>query len=67
MFGREAGIRFITSIIAEVAIQDEMNFFAILEGAPFQAERALFTNEFSHSMFDTDFNLYLRAGLSYKF
>jgi hypothetical protein len=67
VFGRDAGIRLMTAIIAEVAIQEDVNVFGILEGAPFQGERALFTNDFSHSMFDTDFNLYLRAGLSYKF
>jgi hypothetical protein len=44
-----------------------MNFFAILEGAPFQDERALFTNDFSHSMPDTDYVLYVRLGISYKF
>ena len=67
VFGREAGIRVMTSIIAEVAIEQQMNFFAILEGAPFQEERALFTNDFSHSMPSTDYVLYLRLGLSYKF
>ena len=30
-------------------------------------ERALFTNDFAHSMFDTDFILYIRLGTSYKF
>lgn len=66
-FNRENGARLLASIIAEVAIQQQMNFFAILEGAPFQDERALFTNNFSHSMPDTDYVLYLRLGLSYKF
>jgi hypothetical protein len=56
-----------TQIIAEIAFDQRWNFFGILEGAPFQNERALFTNEFSHSMPDTDFNLYLRVGLTYKF
>ncbi len=67
VFNRENGIRVMTSIIAEVAMSEEMSFFGILEGAPFQGERALFTNDFSHSMFDTDFNLYIRGGVSYKF
>ena len=64
---RENNWRFMTAVIAEIAFEQNMNFFAILEGAPFQNERALFTNEFSHSMPDTDFNLYLRLGLTYKF
>ena len=54
-------------MIAEIAVDQRWNVFAILEGAPFQKERALFTNEFSHSMLDTDFILYGRFGLSYKF
>src|SRR5262249_44148363 len=57
---RENGTRFMTAVIAEVSTSQRWNFFGILEGAPFQNERALFTNEFAHSMFDTDFNLYLR-------
>ena len=67
MFGRENGIRAMASIIAEIAIQQNWNFWGILEGAPFQDERALFTNDFAHSMFDTDYDLYLRLGLTYKF
>jgi hypothetical protein len=64
---RESGLRFMTAVIAEIAMQQRWNFFGILEGAPFQSERALFTHEFAHSMFDTDFNLYIRLGLTYKF
>ena len=48
-------------------MEQRWNVFGILEGAPFQDERALFTNDFAHSMFDTDFNLYLRLGTTYKF
>jgi hypothetical protein len=64
---RETGIRFMTSVIAEIAIHQRWNFFGILEGAPFQEERALFTTDFAGPMFETDYNLYLRLGLSYKF
>ena len=67
VFGREDGVRLMASIIAELAIYQNWNAFGILEGAPFQGERAFFTNEFAHSMFDTDFNLYVKVGLSYKF
>jgi hypothetical protein len=67
VFGRENGIRVMASIVAEIALEQHWNFFGILEGAPFQGERALYTNQFAHSMFDTDYNLYLRLGLSYKF
>ena len=67
VFGRENGVRFMASIIAEVAIYQHWNFYGILEGAPFQSERALFTNQFAHTMFDTDYDLYVRMGLTYKF
>ena len=67
VFGRENGVRLMASIVAELAIYQNWNAFGILEGAPFQGERAFFTNEFAHSMFDTDFNLYVKVGLSYKF
>ncbi|CAN5602402.1 hypothetical protein BH11MYX1_BH11MYX1_42550 [soil metagenome] len=67
VFNRENGVRLMASIVAEIAVYQNWNVFGMLEGAPFQAERALFTNEFAHSMFDTDFNLYFKLGLSYKF
>ena len=67
VFNRENGIRLMTSIIAEIAVYQRWNVFGLLEGAPFQAERALFTNDFAHSMFDTDFNFYVTVGTSYKF
>ena len=67
VFGRETGIRFMASLIAEVALQQQVSLYGILEGAPFQGERALFTNDFAHSMFTTDYNLYARIGLTYKF
>jgi PEGA domain len=67
VFDRENGARIMASIVAEIAVYQRWNIFGLLEGAPFQDERALFTNDFAHSMFDTDFNLYLKLGTSYKF
>ncbi|MCX5744554.1 MAG: PEGA domain-containing protein [Proteobacteria bacterium] len=67
VFDRDSGIRLMASAIAEFAFADTTSVFGILEGAPFQSERALFTNRFAHSMFETDFNLYARVGLTYKF
>ncbi|HEY5924312.1 MAG TPA: PEGA domain-containing protein [Kofleriaceae bacterium] len=64
---RETGMRIMASVVAEIAIHQRWNFFGILEGAPFQEERALFTTDFSGPMFETDYNLYLRLGTSYKF
>jgi hypothetical protein len=67
VFNRENGVRLMASIAAEIAVYQNWNVFGLLEGAPFQPERALFTHEFAKSMFDTDFNLYFKLGLSYKF
>jgi hypothetical protein len=64
---RETGMRLMASVIAEIAIHQRWNFFGILEGAPFQTERALFTTDFAGTMFETDYNLYLQLGTSYKF
>lgn len=66
-FERDNGARLLLSVIAEVAIDQHWNAYGILEGAPFQSERALFTNQFSAPMFESDYVLYARFGLSYKF
>jgi hypothetical protein len=66
-YGRVTGARFLTSILAEFAIDQHWNLFAIGETAPFQGERAVFTSVFSASMFSTDLNLYVRFGTTYKF
>ena len=67
MFGRDNGARFLISIIAEIAVDQRWNVYGQLEGAPFQDERALYTNAFSGTMFKSDFILYARFGASYKF
>jgi hypothetical protein len=64
---REDGIRLMMSIIAEIAVQQRWSIFGILEGAPLNNERALFTDDFAHSMPETDLQLYLRFGTTYKF
>jgi len=66
-FGRDGGARFLVSVAAEIAAYQRWNIYGILEGAPFQDERALFTGMFSGPMADSDFILYLRLGTSYKF
>jgi hypothetical protein len=65
--GRENGARLMLSLIAELALQQQTNIFGIIEGAPYQGERALFTEDFAHSMFPTDYDIYVRMGISYKF
>ncbi len=68
-FDRDGGARFLLSIAAEITVQQRWNVYGIVEGAPFQGkdERALFTNLFSGSMAETDFLIYARFGLTYKF
>lgn len=67
VFKRDNGARLMLSLIVEMAVRQHWNLFGILEGAPRQDERALFTSGFSRPMFDTDTALYLRLGTSYKF
>jgi hypothetical protein len=67
MFGRESGARLMASAIAEIAVRQHWNLWFMLEGAPFQTERALFTNDFAQPMFKSDFNTYFRMGLTHKF
>jgi len=65
-FDRDGGVRFNLAIGAEIAMQQRWNVYGILEGA-FGGERALFTGMFSGPMPETDYQLYLRIGTSYKF
>jgi PEGA domain-containing protein len=68
IFDRENGARFLLSIAGEIAFDQQWNIYFILEGAPFQqSERALFTSVFSAPMGDTDYRIYARSGLTYKF
>ena len=68
-YGSKLGLALglLLSVIAEVSLDQQWNVYGILEGAPFQDERALFTDMFSGTMFETDYVLYARLGLSYKF
>jgi hypothetical protein len=66
-FDRESGARLMVAIAAEVALYQRWNLLGVFEIAPFQDERALFTNMFSSTMPDKDPGIYLRLGTSYKF
>jgi hypothetical protein len=66
-FERDNGARFMLSVIAEISAYQRWTVYGILEGAPFQGERALFTSLFSDVMPDQDAVIYARIGLSYKF
>jgi hypothetical protein len=66
-FGRESALRVNLSIAAEIAVNQQYNVWFLLDGAPFQDERALFTNHFSGLMPGRDRGTYVRAGVTYKF
>ncbi len=66
-FSRESGARLNVSVITEIAIRQRWNLWFLFEGAPFQSERALFTDPFSQPMFKSDYITYGRAGTTYKF
>ncbi|HUQ08465.1 MAG TPA: PEGA domain-containing protein [Kofleriaceae bacterium] len=66
-YGRDTGIRLMTSAIAEIAVKQRWNVWFVLEGAPFQSERALYTDYFSRPLFKSDFGTYGRVGATYKF
>ena len=66
-FTRDGGIRLMTSVIAEIALKQRWNAWFVLEGAPFQDERALFTDMFTAPMLKTDYVTYARVGATYKF
>ena len=66
-FEREFGLRFMASLLVEVVYTQRWNLWFLFEGAPFQGERAAFTNFFSGLMFSDDFGTYFRFGATYKF
>jgi len=67
VFNRESGARFMVSVIAEVAIYQQWNLWALFEGAPFQDERAAFVHFFSPALLNKDIGTYFRLGTTYKF
>lgn len=66
-FGREAGARLMVSLAGEIALYQHWNLVGVLEIAPFQSERALFTDLFNAPAVESDLGLYLRLGSTYKF
>ena len=66
-FGRENGARFMLSVVAEISLRQQWSAFLMVEGAPLQNERALYTNAFNGAMFKSDALIYGRLGLTYKF
>jgi hypothetical protein len=66
-FSRDNGARLMMSAIAEIALKQRWNGWIVLEGAPFQDERALFNDMFTQPMLTTDYATYARVGATYKF
>jgi hypothetical protein len=67
IFERDNGVRVLTSLIVEVAIQQRWNMYLAAEWAPFQEERAAFTDAFSSPLMDEDPISYGQVGFTYKF
>jgi hypothetical protein len=64
---RNGGVRFMTSLILDMAIMQNWSAWFLFEGAPFQAERPAYTDIFSGPLLENDIGTYLRLGLTYKF
>jgi PEGA domain len=65
---REGGARIMTSLIIEVALWQRWSAWALFEGAPFQSERAAFSNLLNPLMpTRDDIGTYVRLGGTFKF
>ena len=67
LFERESGLRMMTALAVEVAVRQRWNLWLLFEGAPFQGERALYTDPFNRLLFENDIGTYFRLGTTYKF
>lgn len=64
---REGGVRAMLSGALEIAAWQNWSAWAVFEIAPFQNERAAFTNMFNGPMLAEDIGSYLNLGATYKF
>ena len=67
IFGIDSGARFLTAFAVEIALRQHWNLWLLVEGAPFQGERAAYLDYFYAAMFDKDPGTYFRLGATYKF
>ena len=67
IFNRDDGARIMLSIAMEVALDRDWSLWALLEWAPRQEERAVFTDTFHSSMLEKDWRSYLTVGVTRKF
>ncbi len=66
-FKRDSGVRAMVSVAVEIAWRQRWNLWGMVEGAPFQGERAAYTDFFNPALIDQDIGTYLRMGVTYKF
>ena len=64
---RFTGVRFMLQAVVELALSPNMSIFAIIEGAPGQKDRLLFTDRFNRVFPINETPIYGRAGLTLKF
>jgi hypothetical protein len=68
IYSRDAGLRFYLSLVVEAALTENVSFYVIFEGAPFQNERAGHTSVFTPSLLSDSDPIYNgRVGLTFKF
>jgi hypothetical protein len=61
------GARFMLQAAVELAVSANLSLYAILEGAPFQKDRQLFTDKFNRLFPINETPVYGRLGLTFKF
>lgn len=64
---RDGGARLMLSGVLEIPMTTNLGLLAVVEGAPFQAQRKAFRDAYSSLMFESDPRIYGRLGVSFKF
>jgi hypothetical protein len=67
IFERDDNVRFMTSIIVEVAFKQHWSVWFMMDFVPFFDERAAFTDAINGLFVEDDIRTYPRLGLTYKF
>jgi hypothetical protein len=65
--GRLNGARFLLGAVLEVAFKRNFGFFLMIEGAPFQPERAIYRGELIGVLPTGDLQFYGRLGMQFRF
>jgi hypothetical protein len=64
---RFTGVRFFLQAVVELAVSPNLSIWGLIEGAPGQKDRQMFTDKFNRIFPLTETPIYGRAGLSLKF